>query len=189
MLKALLPLMLAAAAFAAGPVIPRPSGEFVYELPGGQQQLLTSYRGKVVMLELLLTTCPHCQNASRISEKLFKEFGARGFQPLGIAVNDMAKMLAEDYKRGLGLSFPIGYARRESIYPFLQVPLTENLFYPIVVFIDRKGMIRAQHVGGADFFKDEERNMRNTIEMLLNEKSGAKPAAKPTRSAAAKKAS
>jgi hypothetical protein len=53
---------------------------------------------------------------------------------------------------------------------------------PQLVFIDRKGVIRAQYAGNDPFFKDEERNVRAQIEGLLKE--GAAPAGsrKPAKS-------
>ncbi len=40
--------------------VPRPAPEFVIKMPNGTQQLLTQYRGTVIALEFLHTTCPHC---------------------------------------------------------------------------------------------------------------------------------
>jgi ribosomal protein L20A (L18A) len=56
---------------------------------------------------------------------------------------------------------------------------------PQLVFIDRKGIVRAQYPGDDNFFKEaEETNMRNQIEALLKDAgatksaSSKKPAAK-----------
>ena len=46
--------LLAASAFAID--IPRKSPEFVVEFPGGQQKLVSQYRGKVLCLVFILTT-------------------------------------------------------------------------------------------------------------------------------------
>src|SRR6185369_847976 len=72
---------------AAAPV-PRPTKEFTIVLPNGKQQLLSSYRGKVVMAAFMFTTCPHCQALSKIITKLQGELGSRGFQAVGVAFND-----------------------------------------------------------------------------------------------------
>ena len=61
---------------AAAPV-PRPTKEFTIVLPSGQQKLLSSYRGKVVMLACMFTTCPHCQALSKIITKLQKDLGPK----------------------------------------------------------------------------------------------------------------
>ena len=42
------------------------------------------------------------------------------------------------------------------------------MYVPVLVFIDRKGMIRYQHTGEEPFFQDQE-NVRATIEELLKE--------------------
>ena len=53
--------------------VPRPAPEFSAKLPNGGQILLSKYRGKVVALEFLFTTCPHCQHASQVMSQLQTE--------------------------------------------------------------------------------------------------------------------
>jgi hypothetical protein len=43
------------------------------------------------------------------------------------------------------------------------------MYVPILVFIDRKGMIRYQYTGDDPFFQNQEKNVRETIEQLLKE--------------------
>jgi cytochrome oxidase Cu insertion factor (SCO1/SenC/PrrC family) len=69
----------------AGAEIPRQAPEYAFTLPGGKQDLLSNYKGKVIALEFLFTTCPHCQTSARTLSKLQGEFGAKGFQALGVA--------------------------------------------------------------------------------------------------------
>src|SRR6476646_4700593 len=76
------------AAYAA-PAVPRPSPEFVFYLPDGSQKLLSQYKGKVVLLEFLFTTCPHCQHECGIVTSLYKELGPKGFEPMGVALKDL----------------------------------------------------------------------------------------------------
>jgi thiol-disulfide isomerase/thioredoxin len=154
----------------------RPSPEFVITQVNGQRGLLSQYKGKVIALEFLHTTCPHCQNASALMQKLYKEYGPRGFQPIGIAFNDMAALLVPDYVKQFGLTFPVGVAPREDVQAYL---VEQFRYVPIMVFIDKNFTIRGQYVGDHDFFKNEEANMRATIEMLLKEPSKrARPAGK-----------
>lgn len=163
--------------------VPRPAPELVIRQVNGKQLLLSQYRGKVVALEFLQTTCPHCQTCSALLNKMYQEYGPRGFQPIGIAFNDMATMLVPDYVKQLGLKFPVGVATRDEVVGFLQHPVMEIMYVPQLVFIDRNGVIRAQHPGGSDFFKNEEPNMRKQIEALLKESAKSAP---KKRSAAAK---
>ena len=73
----------ALAAFATE-TLPRKAPEFVIKLPNGPQKLLSQYRGKVVVLEFLITTCPHCKDTSRLMSKLQTEYGPRGLVCVGI---------------------------------------------------------------------------------------------------------
>jgi thiol-disulfide isomerase/thioredoxin len=165
-----------ALAQAPKPRVPRPSPEFAVNMPDGQTLLFSQHKGKVLLVEFLLTTCPHCQEASRITEKLYKELGPKGFQPVGVAINDMAKMLVPDYIKNLGLTFPVGFSLRDPVYNYLEHSPMMQLMMPTVVFVDRKFQIRAQHMGGTEFFQKEEANMRSMVETLLAE-GGKTPAA------------
>ncbi|MBZ2179329.1 MAG: peroxiredoxin family protein [Acidobacteriota bacterium] len=168
MRSSLLMLVLATVLTAADP---RPAPELVIKAANGQEQLLSKFRGKVVALEFLLTTCPHCQKASQTMQKLYKELGPQGFQPVGVAINDMANMLINDYTKQFNLTYPIGYANRDVATQFLQHPIMMSMLMPQVVIIDRKGVIRHQFPGGDKFFENEEKNMRDVVLPLL--KAGA----------------
>ena len=178
--------LLVAATCAIGAEIPRPSPELAIQMPNGQQELLSKHKGKVVVVEFLLTTCPHCQNSSKILSRLKDEFGAKGFQPLGVAINPEADV--NDFVAKFNVNFPVGKGTRETAYGFLQHSIMAPSFYvPQMVFIDRQGIIRAQYGGGDPFFAaNEEANIRGMVEKLLAEANtpAKKPAAKP---AAAKK--
>lgn len=168
--------------------LPKPAPELVIRQVDGQQLLLSHYRGKVVAVEFLHTTCPHCQNCSSLLEKMYKEYGSRGFQPLGVAFNDMATLLVPDYVKQLGLTFPVGVGTRDEVVSYLEFPLVKPLFVPQLIFIDRKGVIRAYYPGGDKFYENEEANMRAQIETLLKEPAAttehkARPASKSKRSA------
>jgi len=167
--------------------VPRQSPEFGFELPGGKQLLLSQHKGKVIMLGFYLTTCPHCKDTVRTVEKLYKEYGAKGFQPLGVCINDMAKMLVPDFAREQGATFPIGYGPRDSAYGYLQHPTMLQLYMPTFVMIDRSGKIIGQYMGGDLVFgrndAERERNFRKLIEDAL------KPAAAAPKKTATKKSS
>ena len=164
---------------------PRPAPELVIKSATGQEQLLSKFRGKVVAVEFLLTTCPHCQKASQNMQKLYKELGPQGFQPVGIAINDMANMLIVDYAKQFNLTYPIGHSHRDAAMQFLAHPVMMSMLMPQLVVIDRKGIIRHQYPGGDKFFENEEKNLRDVLLPLL--KGGGGGSAAPT-SAAPKKA-
>jgi peroxiredoxin len=156
---------------------PRPAPELVIKAANGQEQLLSKFRGKVVALEFLLTTCPHCQKASQTMQKLYKELGPQGFQPVGIAINDMANMLINDYTKQFNLTYPVGYSNRDVATQFLQHPIMMSMLMPQLVVIDRKGVIRHQFPGGDKFFENEEKNLRDVLLPLLKAGAAAAPTA------------
>ncbi len=159
---------------------PKPAPELTIILNSGEHVLLSRFRGKVVVLEFLLTTCPHCATCSAIMQKLYNELGDR-FQPLGTAINPNtmteARMLVPAYISNLGLKFPVGYTPREQAYAWLEAQNSSGpQYFPQVVIIDKKGIIRYYFPGGDEFFKNEEANMRRLILELSAESSTRIPA-------------
>jgi len=121
----------------------KPSPEFAIRYNDGTQKLLSSFRGKVVCLEFLHTTCPHCQQTSSEMSQLYTEFGSKGFQPLGVAWNDMANLLVPDFIKDFHINYPIGFAPREEVMAYLGFT-AERSVVPQIVWIDRKGIVRSQ---------------------------------------------
>ncbi len=161
-----------------GADVPRPAPEYALTLPGGQQELLSKYKGKVVLMEFLFTTCPHCQKSAGVISKLQQEYGPKGFQALGVAINPNPDLAAFNTLYATG--FPVGAGTRDSAFQFLQHSImAPNFYVPQMVFIDKKGVIRGQY-GGNDLFlgDQQEANIRGLIEKLLAEPGDAKPAAK-----------
>ena len=169
--------------------IPRPAPELVIKQANNQPDLLLSrFRGKVVALEFILTTCGHCQKASQVMNKVYRDFGARGLQPLSVAINDMANMFVAEFAKQYGLNFPVGYVHRDSASEFLQHSRMKSMMMPQLVIIDRKGVIRAQYPGDDKFFTgNDEQNLREALEPLLKE--GMAPAKKTTTSSTTPKKS
>lgn len=166
--------------------IPRQSPEYVINLPGGRQELLSKHKGKVVVLEFLLTTCPHCQQSATLLSKLQKEYGQK-IQVLGVAINPDPDIAG--FTRQYATGFTVGSNSRETALGYLQQSLMATNFYvPQMVFIDKKGVIRAQY-GGTDPFlgTNQEANIRGMIDKLVAEAGGGSKAAPAKGKPAAKK--
>jgi peroxiredoxin len=170
--------------------IPRPSPEFAVKLTTGRQLLLSSYRGKVVVLMFIATDCSHCQDTCRgIMEKLQKEYGSRDFQTLAVAFNTMAVMLVPDFIKKTGVTFPVGADTLESVYAYLGRSTTLKTYVPIMTFIDRKGIIRLQYFGDDEsFVANPEKRVRTAVEPLLKEPALGRGSAPRTSAAGTKKA-
>lgn len=167
------------AAGAAGQ-IPRPAPEIEFApVTGGSGQMrLSQFRGKVVALEFLLTTCPGCKHSGRILAKLHREYGPRGFQVIGLAVDAGAAPRIPVFAAETGALFPIAVYSDASARNYLQVPMMLRMAYPQLAFVDRKGMLR-EHFRAEDPRMSaavEEENIRKLVQQLLAEGDGAKKA-------------
>jgi thiol-disulfide isomerase/thioredoxin len=131
-----------------GATVPRPAPAFTYQVAGGQGSF-AQYKGKVVIAEFVLTTCPHCQNVARELSKLQAEFGARGLQIVCVAINDNAGGLALQFQKDFAPNLPIGYGRGINVGArgFLQISEMQSMMMPQLVVIDRAGTIVRQVPG------------------------------------------
>ncbi len=97
----------------------RKAPEFAFTIPGQGQKLLSQYRGKVVALEFIFTTCPHCQAWSKVMSKFQQEYGSRGLQVIDVAVNDNADLLVENFAKDFQVNFPVGWTLKDQMISFM----------------------------------------------------------------------
>jgi peroxiredoxin len=158
-------LLLTAAAALAQIKVPRPAPDFLLVEPSGRTAKLSSYRGQVVLLAFVLTTCPHCQAASRDFEKLQREFAPRGFRVMEVAFDEGANVAA--YSQRLAITFPVGRGERSQVLEFLGIPHNVRIGTPQVVLIDRAGWIRAQSAREGSPLLQSAEVLRGLIDNLL----------------------
>jgi len=172
LIRTLLPVFIGACAawMATAAEVPRPATDFAINMEDGSQIPLSQYRGKVCVLAFILTTCPHCQKTVGILSTIQNEYGPRGVQVIASATDDMGKLNVPDFIKNFHPSFPVGFNARLDAEGFLQHDDKFLLYVPQLVFIDRQGVIRAQHPGeDKDFWENQEKNIRDQIDALLAE--------------------
>ncbi len=154
---------LLAAPFAAtvmrGADTTREAPELLITDTNGKQIRLSLLRGKVVVLEFMLTTCPHCQNTAKLMSRLQKEFGPKGFQAISLPFNDDAAAAAPKFVAQHQVTHPVAAIQRDRVYEFAQLSPIMRHSVPIMAFIDRRGRIRAQYDGEAAFFQSTKRRI------------------------------
>jgi len=155
---------------------PRKAAEITITEASGKQSLLSAYRGKVVALAFILTTCPHCQSECGLLTKLNTELGPKGFQPIAIAFNDNANMLLNSFVENFHPNFPVGWTTREEAKKYLGYDDKTPWFVPQILLIDRKGMVVEQSAPKGTEELQKEETLRPKIEALL----GAKTVSKKT---------
>jgi thiol-disulfide isomerase/thioredoxin len=136
---------------------PRKAPELAFNLPGQGQKLLSQYRGKVVAIEFIMTTCPHCQAAAKEMTKFQNEYAARGLQVIDLAINAYdnggtdatAPGLVQSFAAEHGAGFPVGWVKRDSMMSFMGFSIMDRMVVPQLVLIDRKGYIHYQTPAGS----------------------------------------
>jgi peroxiredoxin len=157
--------VLAACAFASE--ARRPAPEFVIQSPGGRQQLLSSYKGKTIVLAFMYTTCTHCQKTAGELAAIQKEYAGRGVQVLAATFDEGAARRIQQFNKTFGVNYPCGFSDEKSVLQFLQHPASEPYFVPILVFIDRNFNIRSQYIGDEKFLGNIPVTARAELDSLL----------------------
>jgi len=184
-LTVLTPLALAATLLAQAPsaakapaapkapsITPRPAGEFVIHMTDGSQKLLSSYRGKLVVMAFMFTTCEHCQHTAGILAKIQTEYAAKGVQVLGVTIDPGAERGIPGFLKITGANFPVGFSDQPQALKFLHAP-TDGWYVPMLAFIDRAGTVRSQYVvldpgdDASKFLEGQEVNIRKELDKYL----------------------
>jgi thiol-disulfide isomerase/thioredoxin len=176
----------------------RKAPELAFTLPGQGQKLLSQYRGKVVALEFIMTTCPHCQAASKVMTKYQQEFASRGFQALDLAINALdngsdentANALVSNFATTYQVGVPVGWLPRDQMISFMGFSIMDRLVVPQLALIDRKGFIHYQTPAASGLEWDkvmDEATVHQHIEELLAGGSANTHPSKATHLVASKK--
>jgi thiol-disulfide isomerase/thioredoxin len=110
----------------------------------GREQSIGQWRGKVVVVNFWATWCAPCREEMPEFMRAQAEYGARGLQFVGIAVDQADK--AEQFAKDLGLNYPTligGYGAVE-----LSKTLGNRLAaLPFTIVVDRQGRIAHTQLG------------------------------------------
>ncbi len=110
----------------------------------GQKLELSSYRGKVVILDFWATWCEPCRTEIPRFVDLQNKYRNQGLQIIGISLDDDPKPVRGFYQQ-FKMNYPvaIGDANLAERYGGI-------LGLPVNFVIDREGRIHAKHVGEVD---------------------------------------
>ena len=125
----------------------------------GREQSLGQWKGKLLVVNFWATWCVPCREEMPEFVKAQQEFGQRGLQFVGIAIDDAAKV--EAFAAELGLNYPAligGYGAIE-----LSRSLGNRLgALPFTIIVDRSGRISHTQLGPI-----KEAQLRTIIGQLL----------------------
>ena len=121
------------------------------------------FSGKVLLVDFWATYCGPCAEAMPEMQRLHERFRSQGFELLSVNIDPATQRdvaMIRRWKSHYQLEFPV----------LLDMGLASNAYHvgtiPHIVVIDRRGMIRFVHSGGAS-----EDRLRREIEALLGESS------------------
>ena len=170
--SAVLFVLVAGAALAPGVIaadVSRPSPPFSILRPGAAPLEIAGLRGKIVALVFIDTHCPHCQKLTNLLSELAPKYAGRGVQIVECAFNSDAQASLAQFQQQFHPPFPVGYSNHAAVMAYLQIPLLDPhpLYVPHMVFLDRRGVIRADVAGESDFMKQPEVNIPAELDKLL----------------------
>jgi cytochrome c biogenesis protein CcmG, thiol:disulfide interchange protein DsbE len=141
------------------PLIDRLATPFVLTSFAGEPMSLEAHRGRVVVVNFWASWChPACYEEAPVLERNWRAYRDRGVVVLGVDIQDRAEA-AKKFIADFSLTFPnaLDVGGKVSVdYGVYGVPET--------FFIDRRGRIRAKHVGAVT-----EEAFRRQVDRLLAE--------------------
>lgn len=144
------------------PLLGRPAAAFALTTFEGAPLSLEAQRGTVVVVNFWASWCkPACYEEAPVLERNWRAYRDRGVVVLGVDIQDREEA-ARKFIRDFGLTFPNAQDTTGKVsvdYGVYGVPET--------FFIDRRGRIRAKHVGAVT-----DAVFRAHVDRLLGESAG-----------------
>jgi thiol-disulfide isomerase/thioredoxin len=141
--------------------------DFTFRMADGSATKLSQYRGKVVLVAFLNTGCTHCQAFAKQLSMYQQEYGPKGVQVIAAVFDKDAKQGLEKFRSQFVKGYPLGYSDEASVMEWLNQPIDQGYFVPIVAFVDRRGVLVSKHLGDDNLFQDPDGAIRKKLDSLL----------------------
>ena len=102
---------------------------------------LSSFEGKVILLDFWATWCQPCRIEMPIFDQLHHQYQTEGFIVVGISVDRERLTVVEPFVEGIGIDYPILFADEKVFQDYGIMAL------PTAILIDRQGKIRHRFEG------------------------------------------
>ena len=142
---------------------------YVIPLSKGRTYPIAAQKGKVVLFVMMETTCKSCGATIELLTRLQREYADKGVRMVAAAV-DESEQNVDAFTVRYRPAFPVGFLNAQQFYQFGDIKPVEKPFVPILIFIDRNGIVREQYPGNHDYFKKLEPNLRRTLDGMLAQK-------------------
>ena len=124
----------------------------------GVKHNITEWQGNVIILNFWATWCPPCQKETPLFVALQEEYGKRGVQFIGVAIDDLQKVV--DFTDTYGVNYPMLVGAEDAISIAKQYG---NRFgsLPYTVVINRQGKIT--YIQNGELKRDVAEKTINTL--------------------------
>jgi thiol-disulfide isomerase/thioredoxin len=168
------------------PELPMPDGsgdtpEMIIDLlPGGAEQQnqlkLSGMRGKVVLIDVFLSTCPHCEEHAPHIVEFYNQYRDRGFTVLGLATDNKDNRDSFESVRAFvslaKIEYPVGFLTPEVIAYYVD---SHDHGVPQMILFGPDGKMAKRLIGWNEKIGKE---MRSAIEAQLAKMPAVKPGSK-----------
>jgi thiol-disulfide isomerase/thioredoxin len=121
-----------------------PDTKYLANQPGGRFHDLADYRGKVLVLEFMKTTCPHCATFAGILSQLAQRYGDKVAVLAVTNLNTDSPQAVAEYVAAQRLPYPVVMDQGQMMFSYILKPQGADV--PHVYVIDTNGFIRADYV-------------------------------------------
>lgn len=134
---------------AALPEKGRPAPPFQVTSLSGQKITPANYQGYVLLVEFFATWCGPCRESIPSLLRLNARHGGKGFQILGLSIDDNGQKELRSFAREMKLTYPVAMADDDlqAAYGVRSVP--------VMFLINRKGQIIERYMGYAEEYEKE----------------------------------
>jgi thiol-disulfide isomerase/thioredoxin len=131
-----------AVAPAAG--IPEVRPVFTLKDPQGKPRSITEWDGKSLVVNFWATWCAPCRREIPLLNRLQAEYGAKGVEVIGIAVDFPEEVVG--YMKETPISYPVLIGEQDGL-DAAQAFGVQTMAFPFTAFTDRHGRILMVHLG------------------------------------------
>jgi thiol-disulfide isomerase/thioredoxin len=141
----------------------KPAPDVPIKTLDGREIKLSSYQGKVVVLDFWASWCPPCRDEVPVLVELAGKHNAQGLEVIGLSIEDPAEDIeaVKRFVKEYNINYTVGFATTETFGAFAgegELPIPQTFIF------DKDGKLRAHLVG---FTSSESKRLRQTVSRLL----------------------
>jgi thiol-disulfide isomerase/thioredoxin len=132
----------------------------------GQMRDLLDYRGKVLVIDMMKTTCPHCAAFADVLSQVPGRYGDKVAVLAVVSPGEDTPEKVKQYIAGHKVTYPIVFDMGQMAYSYILKPSVD---LPHIYIVDQNGFIRADYGYGVttrDIF--EGKQLFTELDRLVN---------------------